>query len=138
MFYRQLVEYARYYNPSLGDGWALMSLMYLLDRNFDASTANWSAVAAPFGFGTYAANPSTMSGNDFMLVASSFIIGRDMRPMFDLWGVSYSSAASAQVAAHGSTPVGQLLFPMSHLSQIPARVGAPIVMSTTATYPSGY
>jgi hypothetical protein len=61
-----------------------------------------------------------------------------MRPMFDLWGVTYSSAASAQVAAHGSTPVGQLLFPMSHLSQIPARVGTPIVMSTTATYPSGY
>ncbi|MEX8492972.1 ImpA family metalloprotease [Sphaerotilus sp.] len=139
MFYRQLVEHARYYNANLGDGWALMSLAYLLDRNLDASQATWSASAAKFGFGTYAAAyPSAMNGNDFLLIASAFIIGRDMRPMFDLWGVTYSAAASAQVAAYGYTPSARLLFPMSQVSQVPAKVGAPIVMTTAAVYPAGY
>ncbi|WP_293995070.1 ImpA family metalloprotease [Sphaerotilus sp.] len=139
MFYRQLVEHARYYNANLGDGWAVLSLAYLLDRNLDASQATWAASAAKFGFGTYAAAyPSAMSGNDFLLIASSFIIGRDMRPMFDLWGVKVTAAASAQVAAYNFAPSGKLLFPMSQVSQVPAKVGAPIVMSTAAVYPAGY
>lgn len=139
MFYRQLVEHARYYNANLGDGWSLVTLTYLLDRNVEASQATWAASAAKFGFGTYAAAyPSAMNGNDFLLIASSFIIGRDMRPMFDLWGVTYSTAASAQVAAYGYTPSAKLLFPMSQVSQVPAKVGAPVVMGTTAVYPAGY
>jgi hypothetical protein len=138
MFYRQLVEHARYYNANLGDGWPLVTLMYLLDRNFDANKANWSSVAAPYGFGTYGTFPASISGNDFVLIASSFIIGRDMRPMFDLWGVTYTAEASAQVAAYGYAAVPRQLFPMSQVSQIPAKIGAPVVITTTATYPTGY
>lgn len=139
MFYRQLVEHARYYNSArLGDGWALFTLMHLLDRNFDANSTNWAAVAAKFGFSTYTAQPTDMSGNDFMLISSSFLIGLDMRPMFDMWGVTYSAAAGAQVAAYGYAAVPQVLFPMSQISQIPARVGAPIMMTTSAIYPVGY
>lgn len=139
MFYRQLVEHARYFNSNLGDGWSLMTLAYLLDRNLDASQATWAASAARLGFGTYATSfPSSMSGNDFLLIASSFIIGRDMRPMFDLWGVKVTAAAAAQVASYNFPSSGKLLFPMSQISQVPAKVGAPIVMSTTAVYPAGY
>lgn len=138
MFYRQLVEHARHYNPNLGDGWAVLTLAYLLDRNFEASKANWPAVAAGLGFGTYAAYPADITGNDFLLIAGSFAIGRDMRPMFELWGVKVSAAASAQVAAYGHAPSGKLLFPMSQISQIPAKVGAPIVMGPAAVYPAGY
>ncbi|MFO1275242.1 MAG: ImpA family metalloprotease [Sphaerotilus natans] len=138
MFYRQLVEHARHHNPALGDGWALMTLLHLLDRNFDANKVNWPAVAASYGFGTYASFPSSISGNDFMLVAASFIVGRDLRPLFDLWGVTYTATAAAQVAAHGRTPVEPLLFPMSQVSQIPARVGAPVRVNAAASYPSGY
>lgn len=138
MFYRQLVEHARHYNPRLGDGWAVLTLAYLLDRNFEASKANWPAVAARFGFGMYATYPADISGNDFLLITSSFTIGRDMRPMFDLWGVKYSAAASAQVAAYGFASSGKLLFPMSQVSQIPMKVGAPIAMGPAAVYPAGY
>ena len=139
MFYRQLVEHARHYNRNLGDGWALMTLAYVQDRNFEAAESTWAASAARLGFGTYAAAyPSEMDGNDFLLITSSFVIGRDMRPMFDLWGVTYSAEASAQVAAYRYTPSARLLFPMSHVSQVPAKVGAPIVMTPTAVYPAGY
>jgi hypothetical protein len=138
MFYRQLTEYARYYNPSFSDGWEVYTLLYLLDRNINnTSASNWASVAASYGFGSYASAPSA-SGNDFMLVAGSFIIGRDLRPMFDLWGISYSSAAAAQVVAYSTLPVQPLLFPMSDMDQPASGVGSPIVMSTGASYPIGY
>lgn len=138
MFYRQLAEFARHYKRELNNGWELYTLMYLLHRNFDANRNNWPAVAERFGFGGYASYPDSISGNDFMLVASSFIIGRDMRPVFDLWGIPRSAAADAQVAAYGHPAAKPLFFPMSHISQEPSRVGAPIVMSPSAVYPLGY
>ncbi|WP_170298703.1 ImpA family metalloprotease [Massilia eburnea] len=138
MFYRQLVEYARYYNPQFPDGWDLVTLLYLLDRDFGQAASTWATKATGFGFGAYAAYPGSISGNDFMLIATSNIIGRDMGPMFALWGITTSSEAKAQVAAYGYTAVQQLYFPMNYLSATPAKVGAPIVMTATATYPAGY
>lgn len=138
MFYRQLVEYTRYYKGSLGDGWSLYTLMYLLERNFSNSGANWASVANSYGFGTYASYPSSMNGNDFMLIASSYIIGRDMRPVFDLWGVTYSAAASTQVNAYGYAAAAKFIFPMANLDSYGAGVGAPVTVTSSATYPSGY
>jgi hypothetical protein len=138
-FYRQLVEYARYYNPStFSDGWELYTLLYLLDRNVEAASSTWSASAAGLGFGAYSGTASSMSGNDFMLMASSRIIGRDMRPVFALWGIAPSAAASAQVAAYALPAAAKLLFPMDNVNQFGSGVGAPITMSSSATYPSGY
>lgn len=151
MFYRQLTEYARYYNclangsscggaaNNFSDGWELSTLLYLLERNFgNASSSNWSAVATQYGFGTYANYPGNITGNDFMVVAASYIIGRDMRPVFDLWGISYSSTASSQVAAYNYLPASQFLFPMASVSAIPANVGSPFIVNSSASYPSGY
>lgn len=138
MFYRQLVEYARYYNNQFPDGWDLITLLYLLDRNFAQASSTWSTKATSFGFGTYATYPASISGNDFMLIASSNIIGRDMGPMFALWGITTSPEAKAQVAAYGYAAVQQLYFPMNYLTATPAKVGAPIVMNASATYPAGY
>ncbi len=138
MFYRQLAEYARHYNRRFGDGWELYPLLYLLDRNLPGAAANWPAVAARYGFGAYASYPAAIDGNDFMLVATSFIIGRDMGPMFALWGVTASAAARAQVAAHGHAPVQPLYFPMPDLAAPPARVGPPLEVTADASYPAGY
>ncbi len=138
MFYRQLAEYARYYRSSFSDGWELYTLLYLLERNFSNSSSNWAAVRSGYGFGTYAAYPSGISGNDFLVVACSYIIGRDMRPVFDLWGITYSAAADAQVSAHGLPAASKLFFPMDSLSAPGASVGAPVLVTGTATYPSGY
>jgi immunomodulating metalloprotease len=141
-FYRQLIEYARYYNTSLSDGWELYTLMYLLDRNvsYSVSKGNWAADASKFGFGNYAsADVAAMDGNDFMLIASSRIIGKDMRPVFTMWGVTYSAAASTQVAnnasASGALPADKLVFPMDNVNQYGAGIGAPLNMATATTYP---
>jgi hypothetical protein len=138
MFYRQLVEYARYYNSSYVDGWELFTLQYLLDRNMSANSGNWASVAAGYGFGTYASYPSNMNGNDFMLVSSSFLIGRDMRPVFKLWGITVSAAADAQVAAYNLPAAAQLFFPMNDVVSSGSAVGAPVAMSAAASYPAGY
>jgi immunomodulating metalloprotease len=137
-FYRQLVEYARHYNAGFGDGWELYTLTYMLERNFSASNANWAGVKDALGFSTYAAYPSAISGNDFMLITSSRIIGRDMRPVFALWGVTTSTQANAQVAAYGYAQAEPLLFPMANLNASGSGVGAPVLMNSTASYPAGY
>jgi hypothetical protein len=139
VFYRQLVEFARYYNPSaFPDGWDLYTLLYLLDRNVGASSANWNAVATSLGFGTYSSYPSAMDGNDFMVIASSRIIGRDMRPVFGMWGITFSAAANAQINTYSLPAADKLLFPMSDVNRYGTGVGAPITMGTTALYPAGY
>lgn len=139
-FYRQLVEYARHYNAGFDDGWELYTLMHLLERNFSASNTgtNWTTLRDAMGFGTYASHPSGMDGNDFMLVAASRIIGRDMRPVWALWGVTASPAAAAQVAAYGYPAAEPLLFPMKDLNAHGAGVGEPVTMTASATYPAGF
>jgi immunomodulating metalloprotease len=141
-FYRQLVEHARIYNTSFSDGWELYTLLYLLERNVTNSVnkGTWTADASKFSFGNYtAAEVGAMNGNDFMLIASSRIIGKDMRPVFTMWGVSYSAAANAQVTtnvlASGALPADKLLFPMNNVNQYGAGVGAALNMTAANTYP---
>lgn len=138
MFYRQLAEYAHYYNGAYTDAWEVYTLMYLLDRNMSKNASTWTGVAGSYGFGTFAAYPSAMNGNDFLLIASSNLIGRDMGPLFDLWGVRVTAAAKAQVTAYNLPAAAKLYFPMPHLAVPGAKVGPPITMSTTAAYPAGF
>ncbi|MEY4749686.1 MAG: hypothetical protein RIQ60_1900 [Pseudomonadota bacterium] len=141
LFYRQLVEFARHYNAAtLGDGWPLITLLYLHDRNLEAAGKTpWTpTLATSLGLGTYAAYPSSMTGNDFLLITTSSLIGRDMRGVFDLWGVTYSGAAAAQVAAYSLPAAEKVMFPMAQVSQATGNVGAPVGLGPAATYPVGY
>lgn len=112
-FYEQLPFYAKQYGrPGSGyfsDGWELYTLMYLQERNFTEAAktdAAWTAQKAALGFGTYARTAaSSMNGNDFMLISSSYLLGLDMRDFFTMWGITTSAAAASQVAAYGF-PVG--------------------------------
>ena len=90
--------------------WDIYTLMYVYLRQLNAapSDANWSNVRGKFGFGLYPSKPSTgnsvdSNGNypvhDVMLVGLSLITGRNQTPIFDLWGVSTTTAARNQAAA---------------------------------------
>jgi len=141
VFYRQLIEFARHYNAAFSDGWELVPLLYLLERNLTAALAtptNWVTVSAGLGFGSYAAAPTAINGNDFLLIGASRIIGRDLRPVFDLWGVTVSAEAAAQVAAYGLPAAERLLFPMADVDADGAAIGAPVTMTATAVWPVGY
>ncbi len=104
-FYQQLVFQAHDL-PQFGDGgWDLYPLLYLQERLFGEvldDDAAWAANQAKLGFSHYdRAAAAAMTGNDFMLIAVSWLTGLDQRPFFDLWGVTYSAAAAGQVASFG-------------------------------------
>jgi immunomodulating metalloprotease len=76
-------------------------LLYLHQRQFEALTqSNWAANREKLGYGNYANKPAP-TGEDNLLIALSWITGRDQRPTFGLWGIEYSSEANNQVAAFG-------------------------------------
>jgi immunomodulating metalloprotease len=137
-FYRQLVEHARTYNTGLTDGWELYTLIYLMERNVNNSInkGTWAAEASKYGFGSYTLDAmKTIDGNDFMLIASSRIIGRDMRPVFSMWGVTTSAAANAQVVTNGAPAADKLLFPMDDVAAYGAGVKPALNMTATTVYP---
>jgi hypothetical protein len=87
----------------LGDnGWDIFRLMYIHERLFSKAIADdtaWLNNKDRLGFNQYVSRSSVtgIAGNDFMLISMSFISGRDQRPFFDMWGVTYSIEASNQV-----------------------------------------
>lgn len=96
----------------LNDGWEIFTLLYAQERLFakyGANDADWLANRDKLGFGLFprtggsvygGKNVTQMPGNDYLLVALSYITGRDFRPYFDMWQIRYSSLASQQVQAH--------------------------------------
>jgi len=100
-------------NPSMSEadaieaGWDIYTLMYLNQRQVEAST-NWLNDKAKLGFSQYSDPPTTDNGivvngihlyHDYMLVALSLITGFNQTPLFDFWGIETSSAGKDQVAA---------------------------------------
>ena len=110
--------------------------MNLIARDFKEAVKNtsiWMPQKDALGFSTYAAAPTAMDPNDFMLITSSYIIGKDMRNYFDMWGIDYTPAASSQVAIYNFGLVDKLYFQMEDVTT-PSNINAPISMSSTAVY----
>jgi hypothetical protein len=100
-FYLQWVHYWAQRQASTAAGWDIVTLLYLHQRQFEALTqSNWAANREKLGYSTYAIKPAP-TGEDNLLIALSWITGRDQRPTFDLWGIRYSVEADIQVTAFG-------------------------------------
>lgn len=99
--------------PQLSDnGWDLFRLLYIHERLFTQaikSDADWNNQRNSLGFSQYnnRSSATSISSNDFMLIAMSFITSRDQRPFFDMWGITYSTEASAQVGSFAFTPAAK-------------------------------
>ena len=109
-FFMQLVHI----NEATGfnSPWDVFTLSYLLERQFTAYIKDdvlWQANKDKLGFSTYSSAPTDISGNDFMLLAHSFIAKQDLRPIWDLWGIYYSSEVSHQLDIH-DFPVADKVF----------------------------
>lgn len=87
----------------LQDGWHLLARLHLLDREFnraDNSDAAWLAARDGLGFAQFSrAQARALANNDWMLIALSQSLGRDMRSYLDMWGLATTAAARAQVAS---------------------------------------
>lgn len=98
-FYAQLPQLWREVTGDANRAWNIYTLLYLAERQFSAiDAADWSAERGKFGLDSFAEKPE-LNGNEFMLLMSSFLSGRDLRPLWDIWGVDYGSATAAQLDA---------------------------------------
>lgn len=101
VFYLQWIHYWAQRQASISTGWDIVTLLYLHQRQFEALTpSSWAANREKLGYSTYANKPNP-TGEDNLLIALSWITGRDQRPTFDLWGIIYSPEADTQVTSFG-------------------------------------
>lgn len=98
----------------LTDGWLMLARLHVVDREFnDAVTddARWAAKATGLGFGGVSrAQAGTLSNNDWMLIALSHVLGRDMTGYLDMWGFQNGVTARAQVAGFGHPAMPRLFY----------------------------
>ena len=127
----------------LADGWDIFPLLYAQARLLgDAArdATRWTAGRAALGFerfpyngdATYGGrNVGQIPGNDFLVVALSFIAGTDFRPYFREHGVRFSDLADAQVQAH--VTAGRVTGTMGGRAVVLETDLAPADMATTPT-----
>lgn len=98
-FFAQLPHLWREVTGADSEGWDIVTLLYLAERQFsDLGADEWMAQRDHFGMGTFANKPD-LNGNEFMLILGSYLSERDLRPLWDVWGVDYGAATSAQLDA---------------------------------------
>ena len=127
-FYMQVVH-TNDHIEFLDSGWELYTMMYLHERLFSdaiADSSKWATMGDDLGFSTYPSAPSDLSGNDFMLISLSFLSQKDQRPFFDMWGITYSTEASAQVDSYGFAPAAQEFYASDDANVAPLSVPVPI------------
>ncbi len=140
VFYWQLVMANRDVTH-LGDGgWDLIRLLYISERLFGRALTDeetWADNRDKLGFSEYtlADAESLANHNDFMLVAVSFITGRDHRPLFDLWGVEYSATAVNQLNASGYPEIDPVFWVMPDEEAYTDPLDDPLPIDGTTAWP---
>lgn len=88
---------------SLINGWYLLARLHILERDFYTATRNdesWESMKANLGFASYnRSDANAMSNNDWMNIATSVALQKDMRAFLAMWGLPASQTANDQVAA---------------------------------------
>jgi hypothetical protein len=87
---------------SLANGWYLLARLHILERNFYTATRSdesWQSMKGSLGFSNYTrAQASGLSNNDWMNIATSVALQKDMRQFLAMWGLTASEAANNQIA----------------------------------------
>ena len=113
-------------------GWDLYTLMYLHERIFSSPSIDWNEQKSSLGFSEYETQPD-ISGNDFMLLSSSFVTYKDQRPFFDMWGITYSEKASQQVASYMYPEADKIFFVNDNANASPR--STPILVDGQGEWP---
>jgi hypothetical protein len=90
---------------ALSDGWQLYPVLHALEREFDSidgNSTNWDAGKAAIGFGGFShTQAASISNNDFLLVSMGHILEYDLIDYLEMYGLSFSAHAKAQVQSEG-------------------------------------
>ncbi len=87
----------------LENGWHLLARLHLIEREFNRLKADetlWNENKATIGFSSYSKEEAdSISNNDWLLIALSYVTERDMTNYLDMWGFAFSEEAKQQVVA---------------------------------------
>ncbi|MEK7703046.1 MAG: ImpA family metalloprotease [Nitrospirota bacterium] len=85
----------------LQDGWHLLARLHLMDREFERAKKDevtWLSKRNSLGFNKYTFDAIKMiENNDYLVIAISFVTGRDYRDYLTMWGLPFRNEAGAQV-----------------------------------------
>ena len=129
----------RHFAESLGrwdSGWDIFTLIYLHERLFTEARASNDlspGTLASLGLASYD-DVEAIDGNDFLLLSYSFITERDQRPLWDLFGVSWSSEADNQIEAYGFPTVDRAVWVSSDVNGEPGTPPVPIDGTSSCTH----
>ena len=118
IYYETLRESGLTESKAWDQAWDVFPLLYLQLRQIESTpAASWTTgTGIKWGFSQYANKPWTSDGpdtsvspavfphHDYLLVALGKITGKDLRGLFDLWGVETTSQGRNQVAALNLKP----------------------------------
>lgn len=92
---------------ALQEGWFVRARAHLIEREFNRATVDeptWLAKRDSLGFSQYSlAQADLVDNNDWLLIALSYVLDRDLRDYLSMWGIPYSATADEQVASLGFT-----------------------------------
>lgn len=85
------------------DGWLLRARLHILEREYNRAREDettWNAKRNNLGFSQYSLDDTNdIDNNDWLLIALSYVTGRDFSDYLDMWAIPYSTTAKAQVTA---------------------------------------
>ena len=87
----------------LDDGRMMLVRLHIIEREFNIADNNdeaWAAKRDALGFGSFTRSEAReLSNNDWLLIAMSHLLERDMSDYIQLWGYELTDAAKTHVAA---------------------------------------
>jgi len=88
---------------TLLDGWNVRPILHIMEREFNRAKvdeASWLSKRDSLGFSSYShSEAGSISNNDWLTIALSYVTQRDMRDYFTMWAIPYTEKADSQVAS---------------------------------------
>lgn len=117
MVFQQLMAMAQN-EGTLIDGWNLLPEWQVIEREYFAavgSDTEWAAKAAGMGFGGMPrSEAASISSDDRLLIILSKVVNRDLSAWLELWGITLTASAKAQVAAQGYVDAPLVYYAMTN------------------------
>jgi hypothetical protein len=124
---------------SLTNGWYLLARLHILEREFYTATRNdnnWNAMKERLGFASYSrVEANGMSNNDWMNIATSVALQKDMRGFLAMWGLPASETANNQVAALSLPVMEKVFYAADGADFCKGLDKVPVVVNSVMTWP---
>lgn len=124
---------------SLTNGWYLLARLHILERDFYTATRNdenWESMKGNLGFANYSrSDANAMSNNDWMNIATSVALQKDMREFLAMWGLGASQTANDQVAALSLPMMEKIFYAADGADFCKGLDKSPIVVNAAMVWP---